>query len=346
MGYGSMNPLTTRRSFLKKSKVIGAGLCAGSIWPGGQLVMSETKPSTPKKKMQTGLVSDDRYLEHTQGGTHPESPERLKAIHAQLKQSGLDQKLTAIAPSVDPLPYIKKVHTADHIAFAGRQAHDDAICQLAVSGALSAVDAVCSGKVRNAFCAIRPPGHHAANNGEFGFCFYNNAAITARYAQEKHQLKKILIVDWDYHHGDGTEAIFYEDPSVLVFSTHALYAFPQSGDANKIGKGNGEGYNMNVPLPRGAKDEDVMKAFEEKLLPAVEKFKPDMVIISAGFDSRHDDLLGDFKFTDQGFAELTKFVMNIAKTHCDSRIVSLLEGGYNVKGLALAVESHLNALMS
>lgn len=295
--------------------------------------------------MKTGLVSDARYLEHTQGGTHPESPERLKAIHQQIEKSGVDQLLTPIVPTVDPSPYIKLVHSEEHIGVAAKQAHDDAICRLAVSGALSAVDAVCSGKVRNAFCAIRPPGHHAANNGEYGFCFYNNVAVTARYAQKKHKLKKILIVDWDYHHGDGTEWAFYDDPSVLLFSTHALYAFPGSGFAERTGEGEGKGFNINVPLPRRADDKAVLKAFREQLLPAAEKFKADLVLISAGFDSRHDDLLGDFNFTDQGFAELTKLVMSIADKHCDSKVVSLLEGGYNVKGLALATESHLRALL-
>lgn len=228
---------------------------------------------------------------------------------------------------------------------AARQAHDDAICRLAVSGALSAVDSVCSGQVRNAFCAIRPPGHHAANNGEFGFCFYNNVAIAARYAQKRHKLNKILIVDWDYHHGDGTEWAFYDDPSVLVFSTHALYAFPGSGAADKTGAGEGKGFNINVPLPRGANDEAIIRAFEERLLPAAERFQPDLILISAGFDARKDDLLGDFNITDEGFARLTKMVMAIADQHAGSRLVSILEGGYNTEGLALAVEAHLNVLM-
>jgi acetoin utilization deacetylase AcuC-like enzyme len=249
-----------------------------------------------------------------------------------------------ISPKVNPLPYIKMVHSEEHIRTAAKQAHDDKICQLSVSGALSAVDAVCEKKVKNAFCAIRPPGHHAANNGEFGFCFYNNIAVAARYAQKKHGIKKILIVDWDYHHGDGTEWAFYDDPTVLVFSTHALYAFPRSGYAKKTGKGKGKGFNINSPLPRGADDKTVMKAFTEKLVPAAEKFKPDLVLISAGFDARHDDTLGDFQFTDKGFAALTKVTLEIAEKFSDSRVISLLEGGYNVEGLALAVEAHVNVL--
>ena len=320
---------STRRRFLNTTKHLGVGLCTPPLWSGVDRATAdpdEKKETIPAKNpMQTGLVSDARYLQHKQSKSHPESPERLKAIHAQLEKSGVDKQLTPITPSVDPQAYIRMVHSDQHIQVAAKQAHDDAICRLAVSGALSAVDAVLAGKVKNAFCAIRPPGHHAANNGEFGFCFYNNIAVTARYAQKKHKLEKILIVDWDYHHGDGTEWAFYDDPSVLVFSTHALYAFPRSGFAEKTGKGKGKGFNINAPLPRGADDKAVMKAFTEQLLPAAEKFKPDLVLISAGFDARHDDLLGDFNFTDKGFAQLTKLVMDIAKKHCNSRVVSYLK---------------------
>lgn len=343
--------VTTRRKFIHSTKAMGLGLCSSPLWAGINHALADTHATqnnpTKNKDMKTGLVSDQRYLEHAQGGTHPESPARLRAIHKQLKISGMDKQLITIptnAANLDPLTYIKMIHSEKHIAAAGKQAHDDSICQLAVSGALSAVDAVCTGKVTNAFAAIRPPGHHAANNGEFGFCFYNNVAIAARYAQKKHGLKKILIVDWDYHHGDGTEWAFYDDPSVLFFSTHALYAFPRSGSAEKTGMGKGKGYNINVPLPRGADDKLAVKAFTDQLMPAAEMFKPDLVLISAGFDSRHDDLLGDFNFTDKGFAKLTKLVMGIAKKHSGSRIVSLLEGGYNVKGLSLAVDAHIREL--
>lgn len=298
----------------------------------------------PGAPSATGLVSDARYLLHRQGAGHPESPERLRAIHRQLESSRLDKTLISIAPRIDPLPYIRMVHAEAHIEQVARQAHDESICRLAVSGALAAVDAVCRGKVKNAFCALRPPGHHAANKGEFGFCFYNNIAIAARYAQREHKLGKVLTVDWDYHHGDGTEWAFYEDPSVLTFSTHALYAFPGSGAADKTGRGAGEGFNINVPLPRGADDRVIERAFSEHLLPAAKRFRPDLVLISAGFDAREDDPLGDFNITDAGFARLTEMVMSLAAKYAEGRVVSILEGGYNTKGLALAVESHLRVL--
>ena len=289
----------------------------------------------------TGLAIDDRYLRHTLGKGRPELPERLRAIRRRLARSGLHNATRAISPSVDPISYIRTVHPESHMALVAEQAHDESICRLAVSGALSAVDAVCTGEMRNAFCAVRPPGHHASDRGEYGMCFYNNVAVAARYAQKKHKLTRILIVDWDYHHGDGTEWAFDDDPTVLFFSTHALYAFPHTGSANKTGKGKGNGFNINVPLPRGADDKRILNAFTARLVPAANKFRPDLVLISAGFDSRKDDLLGDFAITDAGFAELTMLVMSIAATHSRSRVVSILEGGYNTEGLALAVESHV-----
>lgn len=300
---------------------------------------------TSNRSAGTGLILDERYIRHLLERNHPESPERLRAIQRKLEAAGLAKAVVNIAPSVDPMTHIRAIHPESHLTLVKRQAKDESICRLAVSGCLAAVDAVCSGKVTNAFCAVRPPGHHASDRGEFGFCFYNNIAIAARYAQRQHKLAKILIVDWDYHHGDGTEWAFYEDPTVLFFSTHALYAFPGTGFADRTGKGAGKGFNINVPMPRGTGDKDILSAFKEKLVPVVDKFRPDLVLISAGFDSRKDDLLGDFAITDAGFAELTKLIMSIAAAHSGSRVVSILEGGYNTEGLAMAVESHVRTLL-
>ncbi len=298
-----------------------------------------------KKTKGTGFVFHPLYAEHSLGFGHPESPERLNAIIKRLKTSGLNKKLKMIKPAGDAMPHIRGIHTQHHIELVEGQAFDESICRLTVSGALTAVDAVCSGKIRNAFCALRPPGHHATDFGEYGFCFYNSIAIAARYAQQKYHLKKILIIDWDYHHGNGTEWAFYEDPTVLFFSTHALHDFPQTGDPDRTGEGKGKGYNINVPLPSGADDQTILKAFKEKLVPAVESFQPDLILISAGFDGRKDDTLGDFQFTDEGFVELTRLVMSLADQYAESRIVSLLEGGYNTEGLASAVEIHLRTLL-
>jgi len=341
----------SRRDFLTTTSCAALGLCAGSFFISlSSLSASEGKDTKEEGEKSagsttTGLVIDDRYLRHTMGWGHPESPERLKAIRQRMKSSGLQKAARPISPTVDPMPYIRTVHPTSHINRIEHQAHDESIYRLAVSGALAGVDAVCTGEVSNAFCAVRPPGHHASDKGEHGFCFYNNVAIAARYAQKKHKLTRILIVDWDYHHGNGTEWAFYDDPTVLFFSTHALYAFPGTGAPDKIGKGKGKGLNINVPLPHGADDKRILNAFTEQLVPAANRFRPDLVLISAGFDSRKDDLLGDFAVTDAGFAELTKLVMSIATTYSRSRIVSILEGGYNTEGLALAVESHVKTLL-
>jgi acetoin utilization deacetylase AcuC-like enzyme len=339
----------SRRRFLSAASWAALGLWIAPFSTSLSNSASQGKEDTETGKRigasTTGFVSDDRYLGHTLEEGHPESPERLKAILRQLKSSGLDEAVMPIAASIDPVSYIRTIHPDSHINLVAEQAHDESICRLAVSGVLDAVDAVCTGKVSNAFCAVRPPGHHASYRGEYGFCFYNNVAIAARYAQKKYNLARILIVDWDYHHGDGTEWAFYDDPTVLFFSTHALYAFPGTGAAGKTGKGEGKGFNINVPLPRGADDKAILNAFTRQLIPAANMFRPDLVLISAGFDARKDDLLGDFAVTDAGFAELTKLVMSIAADHCNSRVVSVLEGGYNTKGLALAVESHIEALL-
>ena len=262
---------------------------------------SAAKPGENEDRLPggTGFVFHEKYLDHTLGKGHLESPERLQAILRRMKASGLDR-------------LVKNLRR---------------------------------GQVMNAFCALRPPGHHAADAGENGYCFYNNVAIAARYAQKKYKMNRVLIVDWDYHRGNGTEWAFYEDPSVLVFSTHERKAVPGTGFAERKGKGGGLGYNINVPLPPGADDRAILDAFESKMTPAAERFKPDLVLISAGFDSREGDLLGDFAVTDDGFAKLTRRMMTIAETHANSRLVSVLEGGYNIEGLALAVESHIRTLL-
>ena len=339
----------SRREFLASTSMtaLGVGVC-NFMAPLATMAGEQTtvvKDSTIINNNMTGLVTDERYLHPFHDTSHPESPERLKAISRRLKSSGLDKTLIKIPPTVKPISSIRLVHSESHLKLIAQQANDESICRLAVAGAMAGVDAVCTGKVTNVFCAIRPPGHHATNSGEYGFCFYNNIAIAARYAQYKYGLKKILIVDWDYHHGNGTEWAFYDDPTVLFFSTHALYAFPLTGAANKTGKDKGQGFNINVPLPSGAGDKEIIKAFTEQLLPAANKFQPDLILISAGFDSRKDDLLGDFTVTDAGFAELTRLVMAIASKYSKSRLVSLLEGGYNTTGLALAVETHIKTLM-
>ena len=220
------------------------------------------------------------------------------------------------------------------------------MAKLATGGILAAIDAVVAGKIRNAFAVIRPPGHHALPDRAMGFCLLNHVAIAARYIQKKHGLKRILIVDWDVHHGNGTQEVFYDDPSVLYFSTHQFPYYPWSGDPDERGTGAGLGTTVNAPLWPGSGDASILKAFREDLLPAAEAFRPDFVLISSGFDAHERDPIAEMRITTPGYAALTKIVAGIAERHAKGRLVSLLEGGYNLKALAQATEAHLRALMN
>ena len=300
-----------------------------------------------KREHRTAFVFSEKFLRHQPlASDDVESSSRLKAIIRKIESAQFYPPLLSVEPEMHPeiCKYIELVHSREHIDRVEMQAHSTIICRLAASAILSGIDAVMENRVKNAFCAVRPPGHHAFDKGPFGFCYFNNVAIGARYLQKKWKLKKILIVDWDFHHGNGTEEAFYDDPSVLYFSTHKLEAFPRTGLRERQGIGEGFGFNINIPLPCGTTDREILDAYKEELVPAADNFRPDFILISAGFDSRKGDLLGDFDVTDAGFSKLTGIVMDIAAKHCSSRIVSVLEGGYNFKGLASAVEAHLATL--
>jgi acetoin utilization deacetylase AcuC-like enzyme len=300
-----------------------------------------------KKLNKTGYVNDPVFLQHHIAPGHPETPDRMKFIQNAMQESNIWHQLVQISLKPEVGDWLKTVHTEAHISSIQQNtpvSHKVAVA--AVRGCLAAVDQVATKTIDNAFCATRPPGHHALNTGkEEGFCYYNTIAIAARYAQQKYALKKILIIDWDYHHGNATEAMFYDDPSVLYFSTHDLYAYPGTGDPAKKGRGKGLGYNINVHLPCGTNDQAIVDIYKSILLPAANDFKPDLVLISAGFDSREHDLLGCLDISDAGFAAMTKIVMQIADKHCDGRIVSMLEGGYNLKGIASGVVRHVSTLL-
>jgi len=309
-------------------------------------------------KHSTGYVFDPLFIKHTLGFGHPESPERLIALEKEMEQSGLYSMVVPLTIGIsdsEGWKAVGEIHSEKHIESVSDTGQTGKIAFHAVKGVLQAVDDIVSGNVDNSFCAVRPPGHHSHNNGAHydgrcqgeGFCFFNNAAVAARYAQKKHNLDHVLIIDWDFHHGNGTEWAFYSDPSVFFFSTHTLWGYPGTGFPNRSGEDGGDGYNLNVPLPDGAGDIDIISAWTDSLIPAMEAadFSPDFIIISAGFDSREQDLLGSFRITDKGYTRLTRMAMDIADTHCNGRILSVLEGGYNPIGLAKAVTSHVSALL-
>jgi acetoin utilization deacetylase AcuC-like enzyme len=334
--------MKSRREFLGEAS---RGLLAVGILPG----FAEAGPAQAAQT-GTGLVSDPRYLEHRlpdRGGeSHPERPLRLVRIAEAFRERALDQELVPLPLLADPMPYVREHHEPTHVDSVRRIPVTGRVAELAVAGALGAVDAVARGRVRNAFCAVRPPGHHANNTGrEEGFCFYSNAAIAARYAQEGHGLERVLIIDWDYHHGNATQNTFYSDPTVLFFSTHDWAAYPGTGDPSLRGEAEGEGLNINVHLDCGARDADMLRHWDRELLPAAARFGPDLVIVSAGFDSRRDDLLGCFDVTDDAFRRMTRMAMDVADACCGGKLVSLLEGGYNVDGTALAAAAHVETLL-
>jgi acetoin utilization deacetylase AcuC-like enzyme len=214
----------------------------------------------------------------------------------------------------------------------------------AAGGVLNAVDTVVTRAVHNAFCAVRPPGHHATPDRGMGFCLFNNAAIAARYAQTKYGVSSVVIIDWDVHHGNGTQDIFYSDGSVFYFSTHQSPWYPGTGASSETGEGRGRGATMNCPFPAGSGSPEILGAFRNKLLPAMRDFKPELVLLSAGFDSRLGDPLGDFTLSDPDFTALTNLALELADHYAGGRLVSVLEGGYNLTGLAAATTAHVDAL--
>ena len=311
---------------------------------------------------RTGLVYHRDYLAHEMGSGHPESPERLEAILQRLTSGETLTRLRQIEPKPAADEWITQIHDASYVnelkaasPDSGRVSLDPdtsmspgtlAAAYLAAGGALAAADAVMSGDVEHAFCAVRPPGHHAERARAMGFCFFNNVAIAARYLQRRHGMRRILIVDWDVHHGNGTQHSFYDDGTVLFFSTHQYPHYPGTGRASERGEGAGEGLTINVPMSSGQGDEEYRQVFEKVLVPAAENFKPDFVLISAGFDAHRDDPLAGMALTENGYGELTDIVAGIARRHCRGRVLSCLEGGYHLKALGASVERHVKRLLA
>jgi acetoin utilization deacetylase AcuC-like enzyme len=311
---------------------------------------------------RTAIGADPGVRAHDPGPGHPEQVGRFAAIHNALTSSGLLTDALLLEPRIATDDELALAHGKRYIELVEREVaqnrrqlstgdtdinrHSSQAARAAVGCALNAVDSVSQGIVRNAFCLTRPPGHHASAERGMGFCLFNTVAVAARYAQSRFGLNRIAIVDWDVHHGNGTQDIFYPDNSVLFFSTHQWPLYPGTGAADERGEGNGEGLTINCPFSAGSGRDEILGAFEQQFVPAANRFKPEMLFISAGFDSRIGDPLGQFTLNDQDFADLTRMMLDVASSHCRDRVVSVLEGGYNLSGLAQAAEAHVRVLQS
>lgn len=310
--------------------------------------------------MKTAFASDPRFEDHDTGQGHPERASRLSHTLNHLKTQSWFSSLDN-TPAVDCGPeWLASVHHRGLIERARVSCEeglpyldtpDVAICGvsfdiacLAAGTVLNLADAVASGRSDNGFALIRPPGHHAEYDAALGFCLFNNIAIAARYLQQQHSLEKILILDWDVHHGNGTQHLFEEDPSVFYVSTHQYPHYPGTGSYSETGIGAGKGTTLNCPMDAGANNEAYTEVFTEKILPAVELFKPDIILISAGFDAHQADPLGSINLTTEHYAWMTKRLIECADRHCNGRILSVLEGGYDLDALALSVASHIKTL--
>jgi acetoin utilization deacetylase AcuC-like enzyme len=308
----------------------------------------------------TGIVKDGRYLRHGSEFSHPETPQRLASIYEMLENPDMAWKFLGIDARLATREELERVHQPAYIdtiaATAGQTifmldpdtvatAETYDVARLAAGGVINAIDSVVSGETDNAFALVRPPGHHAQKATAAGFCIFNNIAIGARHALARHGLKRILIVDWDLHHGNGTQEAFYEDPQVLYFSTHQSPGYPGTGSLSEMGRGPGLGYTINCPLKAGADDATYARVFRDILSPVVLSFRPEIILVSAGFDPYIGDPLGEMRVTPEGFACLARILLDLAEECCGGRLVAILEGGYNIVGLAKSVRAVLLELL-
>lgn len=309
---------------------------------------------------KTGYASDPFYLKH-ETEPHPENPGRLTAIQNRLESSEFYNNLTPIQPRKSTAEEIGRVHDSGYVASVKQSCTDhirnldaDTVISydsynaalLSAGAGMTAIDKLVDGTIQNAFCAVRPPGHHAEQDRAMGFCLFNNVAIAARYAQKVKGLNKIFIFDWDVHHGNGTQHSFYSDSSIYYASTHQYPFYPGTGAGDETGTGDGLGTTLNLPMDAYSDDEDYILAVENKLIPEVQRYKPDLIIISAGFDAHKNDPLAQIQLTTDCFGEMTKMLMSVAKDVCGGRILSMLEGGYDYNALSDSVQLHIQTLLT
>jgi acetoin utilization deacetylase AcuC-like enzyme len=312
---------------------------------------------------RTAFLYDERYLLHKTGPYHPEVPERLIAIHQGIEQGGLIDKLVRVAASPPDMKWILSVHTADYVqrfeaaCRANKQTLDSPdnqmcretfeVARLAVGGILETCRRLMEGEVDNGFCAVRPPGHHAEVNRAMGFCYFNNIAVAARYLQQQWGIGRVGIVDFDVHHGNGTQHIFDDDASVYYYSIHQhpTFAYPGTGREFEYGKGLGYGFTKNSPVLPGQGDEDYQRLIERDLLPAFAEFQPEVLLVSSGFDAHRDDDMSDIKLSTEFYTWIMQKLVEMAGAYAKGRILSILEGGYSLERLPELARNHVRVLL-
>jgi acetoin utilization deacetylase AcuC-like enzyme len=308
---------------------------------------------------QTIVIKDRRYIDHVTSAGHPESPRRLEAIYKKIEDNDIRDKFEEVEPREATKEEISFNHSIEYIEKIEKTAGKNFVSLdpdtntsagswqaaiLAAGAVLTGIDMIIEGKADNGFALVRPPGHHAEASRAMGFCLFNNIAIGAHYLLKKHGLERVLIVDWDIHHGNGTQNSFYDSPEVLYFSTHQFPYYPGTGSSGETGVKEGKGFTVNVPLSGGQGDEDYVKIFNEILLPAAQEYKPQFILVSAGYDIYHLDPLGTMNVTPNGFNLMTGILKSLAEKQCQGKILFSLEGGYHVEGTAESVKHSLLSL--
>jgi acetoin utilization deacetylase AcuC-like enzyme len=353
-GYYAAAPDATHTEAFRFSLGKAFLLCSDP-WDGCKVIYTDT----PRR---TGFVWSERFLDHEARPGHPESPKRLEALLAAIREGGMRESLIFLEPYPPAIASVQAVHAPVYLeAFRDAVARGDrhfadwdcAISErsyetalLAAGGVMAGIDAVFSDRADNVFCAVRPPGHHAGRTSAMGFCFVNNVAAGARYARSAYGAQKIYILDWDVHHGNGTQELFDEDPLTFFCSLHEhpSFCYPGTGRRLERGTGSGRGATLNIPLLPHAGDREMIEAFEREVVPSIEAFRPELILLSAGFDAHRDDPIAGLECTEDAYVHMTRRILELADRHCEGRVVSVLEGGYRTDSLVSSAIAHIKTL--